>query len=66
MTLIENNYRSDMNVIDGAFEDHENKLYTIYKLFKQIDDLCDGISVNKESSDYLNIKNEFVICVFFC
>jgi len=59
MTLLENNYRSDMNVVDGAFEDHENKLYTIYKLFKQIDDMTDGLSVNSDSQEYKSVKEEF-------
>ena len=33
MTLLGNNYRSDMNVVDGIFEENESKLYSIYKLF---------------------------------
>ena len=60
MTLLANNYRSDMNVMDGFFEDNENKLYTIYKLFKQIDELTEGIEVNKESIEYKEITDSFI------
>ena len=37
MSLLENNYRSDMNVVDGMFEQHEAKIYMLYKLFYLID-----------------------------
>ena len=59
MTLLGNNYRSDMNVVDGIFEENESKLYSIYKLFNQIDLLCKDIRSDKNSSEYLSIKEEF-------
>lgn len=59
MTLLGNNYRSDMNVVDGIFEENESKLYSIYKLFNQIDLLCKDIKSDKNSSEYLSIKEEF-------
>lgn len=59
MSLLENNYRSDMNVIDGVFEEHEDKLYTIYKIFNQIDELGSDYKTNKESNEYLEVEKEF-------
>lgn len=59
MALLENNYRSDMNVMDGMFEQHESKVYMIYKLFKYIDELCVNYKSNNESEDYKNIDKEF-------
>lgn len=60
MTLLENNYKSDMNIIDGMFEQHEGKVYMIYKLFKLIDMLGKDYKPNKNSDDYKNIKTEFM------
>jgi len=36
MTILQNNYRSDLNIMDGMFEQVEEKIYNIYKLFTQI------------------------------
>lgn len=59
MTLLENNYRSDMNIVDGAFKLHEEKLYTIYKIFAKIDSLAVGYKANENSNEYLEIENSF-------
>ena len=36
ITLLQNQYRSDINVIDGIFDQYEGKVYSIYKLIKLV------------------------------
>ncbi len=63
MSLLENNYRSDMNVVDGMFEQQEAKIYMIYKLFYLIDLLGNGYKPN-DNSEYLNnIDKKFRIAM---
>ena len=45
--------------IDGIFEQYENKIYTMNKLFKYIDNISEGIVLSKESDEYKKIKDEF-------
>lgn len=59
ITLLQNHYRSDINVIDGLFEQYENKVYMLYKLFKEINEKNNDYRVDVKSFEYLNIKNEF-------
>ena len=59
ITLLQNHYRSDINVIDGIFDQYENKIYSIYKLFKLINNLKLDLTRNKDSIEYKNIKKEF-------
>ena len=59
MSLLENNYRSDMNVIDGAIEEHEEKIYSIYKLFDDVDKLCKDVEFNNNCLEYKQIDQEF-------
>ncbi|MBQ4634484.1 MAG: cysteine--tRNA ligase [Bacilli bacterium] len=58
ITLLQNHYRSDINIIDGIFEQHESKVYNLYKLFKQVKEFA-NYNVNKESKEYKNIQEEF-------
>ena len=58
--LLSNKYNSDINVVDGMFELGESKLYDIYKIFKQVNDLNNGLIVDKESEEYGAIKSEFI------
>ena len=60
ITLLQNNYRSDINIMDGMFEDWEKKIYSFYKLFNTIDEIGKDYKVNKESEYYQNIKNSFI------
>ena len=60
MSLLENNYRSDMNVIDGMFDQHEAKIYMIYKLFLLIDRLGANLTPEENTEDYKSINNAFV------
>ena len=57
ITLLQNQYRSDINVIDGIFDQYEGKVYSIYKLIKLVKEY--GLSVNKESDEYKKIVLEF-------
>lgn len=59
ITLLQNHYRSDINVIYGIFEQHENNVYTLYKLIKLIDEIGSGYTLNRESVVYKRIKQEF-------
>jgi cysteinyl-tRNA synthetase len=55
ITLLQNNYRSDINVIDGMFEQNEDKVYQFYKMFNTIDNLM----VDNKEEDEKQIKEEF-------
>ena len=59
MTLLENNYRSDLNIVDGAFDLHESKIYSLYKLFNQIDILGVNLITDKNTNDYKMIDKSF-------
>lgn len=37
--LLQNNYKSDLNIIDGVFEENEKHIYNFYKIFHAIDNL---------------------------
>jgi len=39
LMLLQNNYRSNLNLLPGMFEKAEAKLYHIYQLFRQVDKL---------------------------
>ena len=54
LTLLQNSYRSDMNVIDGMFNLFEEKIYTLYKLFTLINE-------GTINNDIINrVRNEFM------
>lgn len=60
MSLLENNYRSDMNVVDGMFDQHEAKIYMIYKLFLLIDRLGKDLTPEENTEDYEMINKGFI------
>jgi len=60
LTLLQNNYRSDLNVVDGIFENSEKKIYSIYKLFDYIDRNCKDLKPNENSKYYEEIKSKFI------
>ena len=37
--LLQNSYKSDLNIIDGVFEENEKHIYNFYKTFNAIDNL---------------------------
>ncbi len=59
MALIENNYRSDLNIITGVFEEHEGKIYMLYKLLYLIDKMGKNCKANPESDDCIRIEHDF-------
>ena len=59
MSLLENNYRSDMNVMDGFFDQHEEKIYRIYQLFHQIDSIYSSYKPVENSEEFQKIDEEF-------
>ena len=60
MSLLENHYRTDLNIIDGMFEQNEGKIYMLYKLFIFIDMLGKDHKPNKDSEHYGKVKDDFV------
>ena len=59
ISLLENNYRSDMNVVDGSLEQHEIKIYNIYQTFKQVDSVRGDLELDINSLEYKEIDKEF-------
>lgn len=59
LSLLENNYRSDMNIVDGMFDLHESEIYNLYKLFHEINTLGKDLSPNKDREDFKIIDENF-------
>ncbi len=57
--ILQNSYRSDLNVMDGMFDTMEKKVYKIYKTFNKIDELYKNVKPAKNSEFANNIKQEF-------
>jgi cysteinyl-tRNA synthetase len=60
--LLQNSYKSDLNIIDGAFEETEKHIYNFYKTFNAIDNLkIDEELVNEKQLTDLqtNIETAF-------
>lgn len=60
ITLLQNNYKSDLNIMDGIFEEYEKKIYSIYKLFDYINENGKDYTPNTESLFYKEIKDKFI------
>lgn len=58
-TLLENNYKSDLNIVDGIFNENEKKIYHIYKLFDKIDTKYNNILPELNSVENKLIEEEF-------
>ncbi len=65
MTLLQNSYRSDVNIIDGMFELNEEKIYGIYKLFHFINNIGKDCEIdpsfeilNKVEKDFENTMDQ--------
>lgn len=61
-TLLQNNYRSDVNIIDGMFETNEKILYKIYQTFYQINSKTIN-PINEDLEVQNRIQNEFEIAM---
>lgn len=60
--FLQNNYRSDMNIVDGSFEEVEKHIYNFYKTFNGIDNLNtdENNNVNNEANNLVSeIENNF-------
>ena len=60
ITLHQNSYRSDVNVVDGIFEQHEKKVYEMYKSFKTIKDMTGDLTVDADNEYDKTVEEEFV------
>jgi len=59
MTLLQNNYRSDLNLVDGIFEQNENQIYMLYKILYLVDKVGIDYTPNQDSKEYQMVKNNF-------
>lgn len=60
MTMLLNNYRSDLNIIDGLFTQTEEQIYNIYKLLNQVKQISNGVELAKNSDEYKEVKENFI------
>lgn len=59
LTLLQNSYRSDINIMDGIFDSNEGKIYEAYKLLDKINEKYSNETAG--SSDFADkIKKEFM------
>jgi cysteinyl-tRNA synthetase len=56
--LLQNNYKSDLNIVDGIFEEVEKHIYNFYKIFNEIDNLKYEKAIEEIKLPY-NIEDEF-------
>lgn len=59
LTLLQNSYRSDINIMDGIFESNESRVYAMYKLLDKINKKYAGAMPAPESAFAARIKEEF-------
>lgn len=60
MTLLQNNYRSDLNIIDGMFEINEQKVYELYNSFLNVDKTVLNETNAIDDSEIKKIEDEFI------
>lgn len=60
LALLQNNYKSDLNITEGMFENCEKKIYLLYKVFDHIDRVGKDYVANKDSKYYKEIKEKFI------
>ena len=56
--LLQNNYKSDLNIVDGIFEEVERHIYNFYKIFNEIDNLKHEDTTDEIQLPY-SIEGEF-------
>lgn len=59
ITLLQNNYRSDLNIVDGIFEQNEIKISAIYKLFLLIDQMSKDAKATENPDVFNKMDEEF-------
>lgn len=62
ITLHQNHYRSDINIVDGMFEKYEKKVYDMYKLFSYVGIKQRELNLmyNSGSDISIQIESEFI------
>jgi cysteinyl-tRNA synthetase len=60
LTLLQNSYRSDLNIMDGIFENNESRIYAAYKLLAKINKEYNGVEADPENELAKRIKKEFL------
>lgn len=60
MTMLLNNYRSDLNIVDGLFTTTEEQIYTFYKLLYLVNKIKGDIIPDKDSDEYKKVHENFV------
>lgn len=59
ITLHQNHYRSDVNIMDGMFEQYEKKVYNLYKTYIAIEENADGLVADFNSEVAQQVYNRF-------
>ncbi len=59
MTLLYNSYRSHLNIVDGIFAKNEARIYRIYQLFSQLEDLKGDLAFEPNNDIYQKVNEEF-------
>ena len=59
LALENNNYRSDLNIYDGMFEEKEKQLYYIYRTLSLVENNTSNLIADKKSNEYIDIIRKF-------
>ncbi|MFA7674387.1 MAG: cysteine--tRNA ligase [Clostridia bacterium] len=57
LTLLQNNYRTDCNLIDGMFDQNEKRIYSFYKILLQINELKCSDNSEYDKSVLVSFEN---------
>lgn len=60
LTLHKNHYRSDVNIVDGMFEQYEKKVYNLYKSIAIVEANTVDLTPNEESTIFCEVEKAFV------
>ena len=60
LAMINNKYSSDINFVDGIFDLIESKLYDIYSLFNEIDDIKNNIKAEDNNDEFVKVEKDFI------
>ena len=59
LALENNNYRSDLNIYDGMFEEKEKQLYSIYRTLSLVENNTSNLIADEKSNEYIDIIRKF-------
>ena len=59
LALENNNYRSDLNIYDGMFEEKEKQLYSIYRTLSLVENNTSNLIADEKSNEYIGIIRKF-------